>query len=221
MQTNPFVGRAYRGAFCVVKRRRLLKAERRLNIAGKFVDPKPHVAALERWAREFDNEYPSRPMDGQMACAHWKIPILNSVVREHATKSTLIRSAQALLDVASKLAEIKPAKLRHTRVAVILPTWNMFSSSVEVFFDSRSMSKPPNSEYARYRRLPRTRSLVREWKLRVPRSFREVGYLEIYDARDDLGLPPRLEGGESWLIGELPGWLKPYRINPGRLAPKR
>lgn len=176
---------------------------RQLAISNKKLRGMPRrLRSLKRWSESYASKFPEINSE-DYSYGYWnvKIPVHFSLVQGKQT-SRDIQSycAQALINAAYEIHQAKPANKNDIRVtcSIVLP--DMFSSELclftsEEYFD---MHTSPGVNVFGQLSLLRDRSLIREWGLKLPRGFSELGILRVCE--NDEG---ELYHSEHWYIGEV------------------
>lgn len=128
---------------------------------------------------------------------HLHLPVFHGLVDSSSTPSGVRRlCVQTLISRAQHLASIAPTSEIQTRVVAAVSLPNLFDSQIIVFFGSKYFDKffNRNTETQRWTRLPQNRSLVQEWRIRIPAEFSERGYLE------EINEEAYNHKGELWFI---------------------
>ncbi len=130
---------------------------------------------------------------------HLHLPTARSFIDSPRTPQSVRRECvQLLLDAASRLIALRPSSVA-APVMVAVTTPLLFNSQLIAFFSPDCFTSffrrvDPDQ---RWTPLPASRSLVREWRLLLPRSFSERGFHEHIDEED------YEHNGEIWFFGEL------------------
>lgn len=160
------------------------------------------LRSLQKWSKSFYYKFPSIS-DEDISCGYWnmKIPVHLALIQGKQTNRIIQSScAQALIDAAYGIYQLKSDDKSNIRVtcSIILP--DMFSSEICLFTseDYFKMHTQAGVNYFGELSLLKDRSLIREWNLKLPKGFSEIGILRITENDDG-----EFYQSEYWYIGEV------------------
>ncbi len=160
------------------------------------------LRALQRWAAEFDGNYPPKT---EMSGRFWndKIPVEHGLVESrHTTIATRKACAQQLINACSNLIKSKPSDLANHRITVVICLPDMFTSEVCIYLDNSYFlehTAPCKSEHGSCSPIIERR-LSQEWGLHLPQGIGELGVALDYRGYDDKA---DWFVGERWYFGEV------------------
>ena len=129
---------------------------------------------------------------------HGHLPVARELVGAHAPFEVRRLGAQTLLDCAFRLTKLAPDN-QMTRVVVALNAGEFWLSQIIVFFGDAYYDRffERNSPSQMWTPLAPSRSLAREWNLKLPDDFAQRGVREILDDAD------LYAESELWFFGQI------------------
>ena len=129
---------------------------------------------------------------------HWHLSVARELVGPQAPFGVKRLGAQTLLERASRLTKLAPQD-EATRVVVAINATEFWLSQIIVFFGDKYYDEffERDSSNQIWAPLPSSRSLMREWNLRLPDNFAERGFGETLDDADFQST------SELWFFGQI------------------
>lgn len=157
---------------------------------------------MQKWSESYRAKFPELSDDNYL-CGYWnvKIPVHMALVQGKQTNQNIQSlCAQALIDAAYNIYQAKPHNENNIRVTcnIVLP--DMFASELCIFTSEEyfKLHTESGESYLGKTGLLSNRSLSKEWNLKLPNGFSELGILRVDE--DDEG---DLYYSEQWYIGEV------------------
>lgn len=155
---------------------------------------------LKTMVKRIEQETINFPSDFYNGYWHLHLPVGQSFISSNKTPIGIKRLCiQTLLNRAEHLVNIKSETLERTRVVVAVDLPSLWNSQIIVFSGETHFKGffHRNDDSQRWITLPKGRSIVREWKLTVPKNLKVIGFREEITDEDFHYV------GEIWFIGEL------------------
>ncbi|MDR5615942.1 DUF3916 domain-containing protein [Arsenophonus sp.] len=176
---------------------------RRLALSNKKLRGIPRrLRSLQRWSESYRTRFPNLSNE-DYSCGYWnvKIPVHMALVQGKQTNQNIQSlCAQTLIDAAYNIYQVKPHNEDNIRVmcGIVLP--DMFASELCIFTSEKyfKLHTESGESYLGKISLLNNRSLIKEWNLKLPSGFSELGVLRVDE--DDEG---DLHYSEHWYIGEV------------------
>lgn len=131
---------------------------------------------------------------------HLHLPVHYSFIDSTQTPRSVRRLCmQTLIDCAEHLCSIKPEKHDFCHVVTAIDLPKLSRSQIIVFFGSEYYDQffERNSNHQKWVSFSDSRSLVKEWKLRLPSGLNEIGF------REELRCDYECSDNDLWFLGEL------------------
>lgn len=131
---------------------------------------------------------------------HMHLPFSQIFIDSSKTPSQVRRLCiQTLIDSVKHLIEIKPKLNIPTRVVAAINLPSLWHSQIIIFFSEDYFSSffNRNNDYQKWIPLPDKRSIIQEWNLKIPDTFKVKGYKEEINDEDYKAT------SELWYIGEI------------------
>ncbi|MBS9435041.1 DUF3916 domain-containing protein [Photorhabdus hainanensis] len=176
---------------------------RRIALSNKKLRGIPRrLRSLKIWSESYRTYFPVIT-ENDYSYGYWnvKIPVHSALVQGKQTNKNIQSTcAQDLIDAAYNIYKAKPDNINNIRItcSIVLP--DMFSSELCIFTSEEYFNEHTRNGYSRFGKITllSERSLCKEWNLRLPDGFSELGILRI--SEDDEGKPYY---SEHWYIGEV------------------
>jgi len=176
---------------------------RQLALSNKKLRGIPRrLRSLKKWSMSYASKFPGIS-DYDYSCGYWnvKIPVHLSLVQGKQTNRSIQSfCAQVLIDAAYDVYLAKPSHENNIRVTCCIVLPDMFSSELCLFTSEEYFNEHtrPGNNYFGQLSLLNDRSLIKEWGLKLPSGFSELGVLRV--SENDEG---EFYSSEHWYIGEV------------------
>ena len=131
---------------------------------------------------------------------HLHLPVHYSFIDSTQTPRSVRRLCmQTLVDCTDHLRRIKPEKHEFCRVVTVIDLPDLSRSQIIVFFGSEYYDQffERNSNHQKWIPFSDSRSLVKQWNLRLPDGLNEIGF------REELRCDYEYSDNDLWFLGEL------------------
>lgn len=178
-----------------MRRRMSLKDCRRSKVRGTRRKCRAMIEAIEASAQTFPTE-----CDAEGRYWHAHLPVDQAFIDSLKTPHWVRRQCvQSLIDATERLRSLKPKSDDPIRVVASVSLPELWDSQIIVFFDYDYFRTffDRDSAYQTWTPLAESRSLRREWGLKMPGILTERGYHKRIRDED------YAHDGEVWFLGEL------------------
>ncbi|CAI1094371.1 DUF3916 domain-containing protein [Serratia plymuthica] len=176
---------------------------RRLALSNKKLRGIPRrLRSLKKWSESYESHFPDI-QGSDYSYGYWnvKIPVHLALVQGKQTNSNIQSfCAQALIDAAYNIYRARGDNGSNIRVTCCIVLPDMFSSELCLFTSEEYFNEHTQVGNGFFGQLSllSDRSLIKEWNLKLPNGFSELGVLRV--SENDEG---ELYHSEHWYIGEV------------------
>lgn len=160
------------------------------------------LRSLGKWSQSYQGYFPDIN-DDDYSYGYWnvKIPVHLALVQGKQTnKSMQSFCAQALINATHDIYQAKKIDKKNTRVTCCIVLPDMFSSEICIFTSEEYYKEHTQEGHSRFGQTKRLndRSLIKEWNLKLPDGFSELGVLVASENNEG-----EIYNTENWYIGEV------------------